>query len=304
MGERALVGTPYLADRALRAEYDRDIAPRTRAALAKILTEIDPPGERSARPRRIVDLGAGTGAAGEALRAHYGPEVNVIAVDRTAATTGVRVADVTDRRALATLGQADLVVAAHVLNELHVGDAADRRLERLTELVRHWCRVLLEPDGTLVLVEPALRETSRVLLAVRDRLVADGLHVVAPCFFAGPCPALLRERDWCHDTVPARAGNRRVDFSYLVLRNPREAVGEPALHRVVSDPLPEKGKLRLFVCGAEGRMPVIRLDRHGSTANAAFDRAARGDVLHLSRTAFARDGARILPESEVTLKRR
>jgi hypothetical protein len=51
------------------------------------------------------------------------------------------------------------------------------------------------------------------LLAVRDLLVAGGLFVVAPCFFQGPCPALARERDWCHDAVQAE---RRVDFSYLV----------------------------------------------------------------------------------------
>jgi len=56
-GERALVGTRYLADPALRDEYAAEIAPRTRAALDKILGGL---GLRA--PRRVLDLGAGTGA--------------------------------------------------------------------------------------------------------------------------------------------------------------------------------------------------------------------------------------------------
>jgi ribosomal protein RSM22 (predicted rRNA methylase) len=151
-------------------------------------------------------------------------------------------------------------------------------------VVRHWIDRLLAPGGTLILIEPALRETSRALLQVRDRLRAAGLHIVAPCFCQTSCPALVRERDWCHDAVSSNDG-RRIDFSYLVVR--RAALTEPVSTdwlRIVSDPLPEKGKLRLFACGAGGRTAVVRLDRHASPANAALDRLGRGDV---ARIAFA-----------------
>ena len=40
VGERKLVGTPYLADAVLRDEYARDIAPRTEAALGRVLDEV------------------------------------------------------------------------------------------------------------------------------------------------------------------------------------------------------------------------------------------------------------------------
>jgi len=83
VGERALIGTPYLADPALRNEYARDIAPRTRAALGKILAEVFPPD--AAAPGRAIDLGAGTGAVGEALRARFGADLDVVGVDRVAA---------------------------------------------------------------------------------------------------------------------------------------------------------------------------------------------------------------------------
>jgi hypothetical protein len=55
----------------------------------------------------------------------------------------------------------------------------------------------------------------------------------------------------------------------------------------VSGPIVTKGKRELFLCGAseseEGasRLKVMRLDRHRDPANAAWDEAARGDVLTL-----------------------
>ena len=229
------------------------------------------------RAPRALDLGAGTGAVGRALRAHFGDAVAVVGVDRVPGP-GVLVADVTDLGALARVvgprRPFELVVAAHVLNELFLPAAATaaaaaatgaatprarplpqarpppprrpattRALPVSPRWCARWCDDLLAPDGTLILLEPALRETSRPLLAVRDRLLATGLKVVAPCFWTGPCPALARERDWCHDAAPPldaqaaqpRAGKAqsagvsrprpaaRVDFSYLVLRRAERA---------------------------------------------------------------------------------
>ena len=118
----------------------------------------------------------------------------------------------------------------------------------------------------MLLVEPALRETSRELLAVRDQLLAlSDLEIVAPCFWTGACPALARERDWCHDAAEV-AGSPRVDFSYLVLRD-RVAPdpGQPR-YRVVSDPLPEKGRLKLY---------ALRPDRPARVHTARPPRIAR-----------------------------
>jgi len=295
VGARALVGTPYLADAGLRAEYERDIAPRTGVALRKILTEVLPVQGLRVRPASVLDLGAGTGAVGEALRALLGRGHRLVEVDRVARGGTTRAADVTRVDALAAFGAPfDLVVAAHVLNELYLDEEPSARATRLGRLVRAWSEELLGADGTLVVIEPALRETSRALLAVRDQILAAGLHVAAPCFFTGPCPALLRERDWCHDSAPDGTG-RRIDFSYLVVRAAGPTAPAPAASRfrVVSDPLPEKGRLRLFGCGDDGRHALVRLDRHASPANADFDRAGRGDVVQVARTTFAGDGLRV-----------
>jgi ribosomal protein RSM22 (predicted rRNA methylase) len=304
VGPRELVGRPYLADAGLRREYDAEIAPRTRAAFAKLLREL-PPGFS---PRRALDLGAGTGAAGAALRAHFGEALELVSVDRVAAP-GVVVADLRrPGRPPGVEGRFDLVVSAHLLNEL----ARDLDVGARAALVLGWAEALLAPGGLLLLVEPALRETSRDLLAMRDLLVARGLGVLAPCLHAGPCPALARERDWCHDSAPwaeegaggraagaARGGRSRVDFSYLLLQPGATPAADARLYRIVSDPLREKGRTRLFGCGPSGRTALVRLDRDEAPANAALVEAARGDLLRVEGGRETGEGVRLGPEARV-----
>ena len=315
VGSRALIGTPYLADPSLRAEYARDIAPRTGPALTKILGEVFPEPQARRRPRRVLDLGAGTGAAGAAVERYFGSDVDLVSVDRLRAGAGGihakgLIADVTDLAALirvaapAPNGRFDLVVAAHVLNELFVDDPSSGRPAKLATLVRRWSEALVGDGGTLIVVEPALRETSRVLLAVRDELLRVGLHIVAPCFFTGPCPALLRPRDWCHDAVHTDRQHAAVDFSYLVMRASGEPVSDASLFRIVSDPLPEKGRFKLYGCGASGRHAIARLDRHATPANGDMDRLARGDIAQIARTTFAQDGLRVVKDTTVTRQRK
>jgi SAM-dependent methyltransferase len=302
-GARALVGTPYLADAELRRQYAAEIAPRTGAALAKIFRELDR-GGRPRPPRRVLDLGAGTGAAGAAVRERFGAEVEIVAVDRVPSrgpAPAVVVADLA--RSLPPVeGRFDLIVAAHLLGELFLERSPDEQTAARAERVLAWRRALLEREGTIILLEPALRETSRALLAVRDRLVVAGLRVVAPCFWTGPCPALARERDWCHDAAAGVSpGSPRVDFSYLVLRNEPEATAatDGATFRIVSDPLVEKGRLKLWGCGPAGRHALVRLDRQASPANGPFGQLARGDVATVAGTEVAGDGLRVVAETVV-----
>jgi hypothetical protein len=63
--------------------------------------------------------------------------------------------------------------------------------------------------------------------------------------------------------------------------------------RVVSDPMPEKGRLKLYACGPTGRHAFIRLDRHESPANAPFANLVRGDVARINGAAKASDGMRV-----------
>jgi SAM-dependent methyltransferase len=296
VGARQLVGAPYLADPELRREYEAEIAPRTLATLGKLLPELYLASHPA--PARVLDLGAGTGAVGSALRDYFGDGVDVVAVDRVPGP-GILVADLA--RGLPPVeGRFDLVVAAHLLNELYVDAPLAERVEALAQRLLAWCRAFIGEGGMALVIEPALKETSRALLAVRDRMIGSGLRVVAPCLWAGACPALERERDWCHDAAPSlTTGGPRVDFSYLALRTTGEPSADPALFRIVSDRLVEKGRLRLYGCGPVGRHALVLLDKHATPRNAAFGELARGDLARVSGTQFARDGLRLTTESTV-----
>ena len=288
VGARALVGSAYLADAGLRDEYQKEIAPRTVAALEWILADAALPA-----PRRVLDLGAGTGAVSQLVRAKW-QSAEIVAVDKVGGPGVVR-ADVTRGiRPASVQGRFDLIVAAHLLNELALDEDGRARL------VLGWCRDLLEEQGACILLEPALRETSRGLLAVRDRLIAAGLFVVAPCLWAGPCPALTRERDFCHMSAGAIAqGRSRVDFSYLLLRKQGAPATDTSHFRVVSDLMKDKGRLRLFACGPSGRWLVTRLDRDHAPNNQLLDQVERGAVISLQGAVTQSDGLRCGRDSAV-----
>jgi ribosomal protein RSM22 (predicted rRNA methylase) len=208
------------------------------------------------------------------------------------------------------------VTMGHVLNELELGPGGEGEPERRATLLAE-AAGLLSPGGSLVVIEPALRDTSRALLHVRDLLVARGLAVRAPCLFRGPCPALLRQGDWCHAERPIEppplvaeigkaAGLRKeaVKMSYLVLAPPREAWADPPpgrVFRIVSEPLPGKGRLRYMGCGPEGRMGLALQQKHAGERNRRFGRLLRGDVVEVTAAEPRGDGLRLGPESEVRL---
>jgi len=201
-------------------------------------------------------------------------------------------------------GPYDLIVLGQVLSELDV-DAGDARVSLHADLLTRLERELA-PDGAIVVVEPALRERTRHLHAVRDEVLARAseLCVFAPCTHSAKCPMLVAPGDWCHEDldvdlpdwlVPvARAAGLRwqgLTFSYLVLRRARARDTErdtrlAARLRVVSPPVVTKGKHELFLCGRHGgpeasQLRVMRLDRHRSDANRTWDQLARGDVIEL-----------------------
>lgn len=276
---------------------------------------------------RVLDLGAGLGtttfsmlAAAEALG--LGPQrAAVDAVDASEEAlrgfaTLARRAPLTTALEVRTIpgdapsgiaragGPWDLIVMGLFLNELPF----DERLALLDALAPK-----LAEGGTLLILEPALRETTRELHRLRDGL--EGWTVAAPCVRRGPCPMLEGERDWCHEeekaslppalvAVAKDAGLRgdRLRYSYLTLRRDGRSLidraGEGAW-RVVSQSLKTKGKLELFGCGAAGRVRFMRLDRHDSEANAAFGDGRRGQILSVTGAAERKSGQRVEKDTVV-----
>ncbi len=288
------------------------------------------------RDLRVLDVGAGLGATtwgvARALEAAGGRgAIDATWIDADVKALGVAMSIVDARAAKGEVavraravpkglarGVADLdatydvVLMGQVLSELHVGEEDAARVEKHAALVRDLVDRVLEPTGTLVIVEPALRNRTRHLHRVRDALLAapHPPTVFAPCLHAAACPALVNEGDWCHEDlavdlpawlVPvARAAGLRfqgLTFSYLALRRDGRtlaaglAAGRGGRLRVVSDPLASKGKHELFLCGelgsgdgalVPGRARAMRLDRNRAPGNEVWEELVRGDVIAIA----------------------
>ena len=243
---------------------------------------------------RILDVGSGPGPAARAALDLLGGHATCFDASE-AALAEARCFAIPRTTTSLPAGSFDLTLAANVLSELDDPIALLRQL-----------------PGTVAIVEPALRETGRSLLSLRDALLREGWFALAPCFTQAPCPALASPRDWCTAEArwePPRYFRQLADatglraeevlsFAPLVLtRSPPAA--QPDLWRVVGVAPPEKGKQRVWICGAGGRLPLVRLDRDRSLENGCFDHLRRGDRIRLRGTERRGDGIRLGPGAKV-----
>jgi SAM-dependent methyltransferase len=277
----------------------------------------------------VLDLGAGTGAmtVGTARwmnEAWPGHTVSFHAVDRSS----LALAEL--RRMFDALGfphhlfttcasleeplpghdRYDLIIAGNVLNELP--ESGERTIERLLD-------DRTTEGGFVILIEPALRGTSRRLLQFRDRTLKNGWFVYSPCCTAQPCPALFDADGWCHhdlewerpkfiEVIDEEIGliKKSLKFSYLVLsrRNVHltNASGErDFVHRfrAVSERFREKGRTRMFLCNDLGRRPFVKNRRDTTDANRAFDQLERYDVVEIRNYEVRENDVKIVRESKV-----
>ena len=312
--ERALVGARYLDDPRLLGAYLLFYWPVSYAQARAVL------GELPRRPRTVLDLGSGPGPV--AFAALDAGASEVTAADRSAPALALARALAAEAEeplgtrpwsggAALPEGAFDAITLGHVLNELGRGPGA--LADRAALLER--AAAQLRPGGSVVVLEPALRDTSRELLQVRDLLVARGFAVRAPCLWRGGCPALVKASDWCHaertwspppllDALAREAGLHKeaLKMSYLVLAPPGEAWPElptGRLFRIVSEPLEGKGRQRYMGCGPEGRLGLALQQKHRTVANEAFFSLRRGDVVAVEGTEQRGDGLALVEGSSV-----
>ncbi len=284
----------------------------------------------ASRPLRILDLGAGVGAMTWGIARALADEPNrtkaveAVLIDgdadalkvaeqiseRRKSIDGVSVKIETMRQiapfsASLVGGPFDLVIAGQLLSELDRDIDAEERVVRHVRLIRSWLDAIVE-NGSLILVEPALRDRTRHLHRIRDVIANEKLATIfAPCLHAESCPMLARDDDWCSEDLPidlpewlatiARGAGLRWQgstFSYLVLRKDDASLAaftksRDARFRVVSDRIETKGKTEFYLCGTTkageenrtGKIRVTRLDRHETPENRAWDAIGRGAVI-------------------------
>jgi SAM-dependent methyltransferase len=320
-GNRRLAGERYMERRDLLGAYLLYYWPVSYMQASLALAE------HPFAPRRVLDLGSGPGPLSAALldlleeRGEPPPE-ELVLVDASRKALGLAASIISrgavrpgrlssfelDLETAAELpaGSFDLILMGHCLNELWPGgsEAMDSKRALLERAARS-----LAPGGRILLIEPALLATCRDLIALRDRLAAEGWSVLGPCPGSYPCPVLAAgpERS-CHAESPwappepvaslalaAGLDRSSVKWTHFLLapesgpesRRPLEAGASPAalLHRgaggrIVSDPMLNKaGRLRYIVCGAGALAALSARADDGAVRSSGFMDLRRGDFI-------------------------
>lgn len=320
---RGALNQTYLDDRHFAAAYLHYFFPVNLAKIQSLLDEM--PAPEPIEQFSVLDVGSGPGTGVLAALDWWHQRelplaLSVTAVDsssralsqarqlwdRYCRMAGIQEADLRtyegDLERRAWLEQIrekepfDLIILANCLNEIHTNGTDP--IEARTGLVVE-CLSLLRPHGTMVIIEPALRETSRALHQLRDRLLQENrCTVYSPCLHEQNCPALTQADDWCHEervwTPPVSI--QEIDdevgfikdglkFSYLLLRKDGKTLVDrrPNVYRVVSELREFKGEKRAWLCNEQGRQEVGRQDRLASTHNEAFDQWHRGAIVQIEK---------------------
>ncbi|PZG91576.1 rRNA methyltransferase, partial [Streptomyces sp. NTH33] len=189
--------TPVLRDRADVVAYAAYRMPATFEAVRSAL-EAFADAAPGWVPGSHVDVGGGTGAATWAVAATWDGMRPVTVLDwaepalalgREIAETAPALRDARWQRArigtALTLDPADLVTVSYVLGELTDADRA--------------AVVTAAADAAqaVVVVEPGTPDGYARVVEARDRLIAAGFHVAAPCPHSAACP-IVPGTDWCH----------------------------------------------------------------------------------------------------------
>jgi len=321
--ERSSLNQTYLDDRPLSAAYLQYFLPVNLAKIQVLLNEV--PASEPVEGFSVLDMGSGPGTGALAVldwwdQRRWPCGLSVIAVDKSRGAlrqarelwdgycraAGLGEIDLRtvegdlERRAwvepVRKKAPFDLIILANALNEVHA-EASDPIIARAT-LVEE-ALSLLAPHGTMMIVEPALRETSRALHQVRDRLLQEKrCTIYSPCLHENNCPALVKPDDWCHEerAWEPPASIQEIDgevgfikdalkFSYLLLRKDGKTIVDrrPDVYRVVSELRHFKGEKRAWLCNDSGRSEIGRQDRLVSPQNAAFDEWHRGAIVHIEK---------------------
>jgi ribosomal protein RSM22 (predicted rRNA methylase) len=277
---------PILRDRADVAAYAAYRMPATFEAVSAALAAF-----ADAVPEWVpgshVDVGGGTGAATWAVSATWdGPrEVTVLdwaepalALGREIAGANPALSGVRWRRsrigAALSIESTDLVTVSYVLNEL---TEADR-----TALVD----AAASAAQAVVIVEAGTPAGYARVIEARDRLIAAGFHIAAPCPHSAACPIVPGE-DWCHFSarVSRSSLHRQVKGGSLAYEDEKFAYVAatrlpvtPAPARIVRRPQIRKGQVLLDLCEPDEQLRRTTVTkRHGDLYKAARD-AEWGDA--------------------------
>ncbi|MEE1749364.1 MULTISPECIES: small ribosomal subunit Rsm22 family protein [unclassified Streptomyces] len=277
---------PVLRDRSDVAAYAAYRMPATFEAVRSALAALREAAPDWA-PATHTDVGGGTGAASWAVAGAWeGPRTTVLDWAEPALALGRELAGLSGIPALTAaewrrarigagleLAPTDLITVSYVLKEL----TADVRAALVDTAAA--------AAQAVVVVEPGTPDGYARIIEARDRLIAAGLSVAAPCPHSEACP-IEPGTDWCHFSarVSRSSLHRQVKggslpyedekFSYVVATR---FLAQPVGARVIRKPQIRKGQVLLDLCTRDEALRRATVTkRHGELYRAARD-VAWGD---------------------------
>ncbi len=207
--------------------------------------------------------------------------------------------------------QVDLLVLANVLNEMDRpgskrGDRHADSQRRQEQWLQDWSR-RLRPGGRVLIIEPGVRSSGKLLTELRAMAMTMGWQITSPCPHGGECPQPGTGRGpWCHFAVPALGApgwlqdlataaelpKQRLSLSLLVLERAQDQVTDSisekpgpevqCLVRIMSDSLLLPGGRRgVYGCSERGLVLVELspgvLPAQGDLLSLSFPDKARRD---------------------------
>ncbi|MFI9598603.1 small ribosomal subunit Rsm22 family protein [Streptomyces sp. NPDC052043] len=271
---------PILRDRADVVAYAAYRMPATFEAVRSALAALAEAAPQWT-PGSHTDVGGGTGAAAWAVGATWDGIRPVTVLDwaEPALALGREIAEadpaLRDARwqrarigAALTLDDTDLVTVSYVLGELTEADRA-----AVVDAAAAAARAV-------VVVEPGTPGGYARVIEARDRLIAAGFQVAAPCPHSAACP-IVPGTDWCHFSarVSRSSLHRQVKGGSLAYEDEKFSYvaatrfpATPAPARVVRRPQIRKGQVLLNLCAPdEGLRRETVTKRHGDLYKAARD---------------------------------
>jgi ribosomal protein RSM22 (predicted rRNA methylase) len=239
-------------------------------------------------PQSVLDAGAGPGTAVFAARDRWPSLAEATLIETSAAikrwakvllpSAGLTRAEWLSND-IATLSlpaaRYDIVLLAYVLDEL-APEVRGPLVEGLWQVTR----------DTLVIVEPGTPAGWSRILSARDRLIAAGAHLVAPCPHALACP--LSSPDWCHfaQRVARSRMHRRIksadvpweDEKFIYIAASRLPV-KPVQARVIAPVQVRGGTVSVKLCEYTGEARRRLLSRRDGERFRQARRLAWGDCV-------------------------
>ncbi|TKT82624.1 small ribosomal subunit Rsm22 family protein [Aquamicrobium sp. LC103] len=280
-------GRLHVGDDLAARAYLATRLPATYAAVRRSLAEFAEmrPGFS---PASLLDVGAGPGTAFWAVSDEWPDVESATLIEASgamrkageglaqAARAPISWRSLDVEGGLEDIDAAELVTLCYVLDEL-APPVRDRLVDRLWSLTA----------DTLVIVEPGTPAGWQRIIAARDRLLAAGAAIAAPCPHHAPCP--LKAPDWCHfaqrvarSRLHRRAKGGEVPFEdekFIYLAACRHPLESPHA-RVLASPRAASGAVRLKLCRGDGTSGDELFTRRQGAAFKTARRLGWGDAFH------------------------